>query len=131
MGRIPIEVVSARLVDRSTGTSEQLKTRQNSGCHFVDRISHGEYEVGFRIDWTDLDVNGDPTLDADLFLPGDTKAIRSFKEMTAHHTRKSQDGTSEWAYRFEHEDLKLEFDLVVTRELKMTIDGIIVGAPEQ
>lgn len=130
MGSIPEGVVSAALVDTVAGTEELLITRTGSGCHFADRIPHGKYEIGLRFDWTDLDKNGDPTLDADFYHPGDSKPIRSLKAHRAHHTRKGQCGAEAWVYPFEFEGLQLELVLRVTREFTATGRSRIVKAPK-
>lgn len=72
LAEIPSSVSNARLLDTLSGGTIRLSTRPGSACHFAERFRHGDFEVGLRIDWSAIDVNGDPTLDADFFRPGET-----------------------------------------------------------
>jgi hypothetical protein len=118
---IPTGVVYAKLENAQSGDVLPLTTRLGSGCHFTDRISHGRYEIVFRIDWTDCDANGDPCLDADFFTPGQTKPEKSMKAHAAHHTRKGYDHEADrWVYDFAFEGLALRFVLWLAREGDVT-----------
>ena len=55
------------------GDPQELRTRPDSRCFFVDRFDHAGLEVGLRFDWGDQDADGNPTLDADFYLPGSKK----------------------------------------------------------
>jgi hypothetical protein len=132
MAQIPKGVVSATLRDLATGKEQQLTTRANSACHFVDRFHFGGYDIQLRIDWTDLNAEGDPTLDADFYHPGETKAIGRLTKHPAHHTRKAFDPREDtWIYDFEYNGLAMKLVLRVTREITSTIDGIVVERAEQ
>jgi hypothetical protein len=128
MAKIPDGLIAARLVDLTNGTEQSLITRAGSGCLFATRFPHGKYEIGLRFDWTDLDARGAPTLDADFYHPGSTKPVRSLKSHPAHHTRKGQDGSADWIYPFEYNDLQLQLVLVVTRGVSTALDVIIVDS---
>jgi hypothetical protein len=124
MARIPDGVVSATLEDVSTGQVLQLSTKEGSGCHFVDRFHYGDYKIGLRFDWTDLDVNGDPTLDADFFRPGESKPIQHMKRKATHHTQKTVDPlTRQCMYNFKFEKLDLKLLLTVTKRNQFTINS--------
>ncbi len=126
MAQIPDEVVSATLINLATRQEQKLSLRADSGCHFADRFSYGDYEIGFRFDWGDLDVNGNPTLDADFFKPGQTKPIREMRNHPSHHTEKVFDpSVPEWTYNFEFQNLKLSCVLRVTRQRGGTIDCLV------
>jgi hypothetical protein len=128
MAAIPSGIVSAVLEDRLSGESFRLSTREGSGCHFTEKLSHGGFDIAFRVDWTDSDESGDPCLDADFFEPGGTNPVRRMKERPAHHTRKARnDSNGEWAYEFEHEGLHLRFVLRLTRQSTITGNSTLVA----
>lgn len=116
MANIPPSVVSAELEDLLTGSRWPLTVRSGSGCHFTERFSHGSWEIALRVDWSDLDANGDPCLDADFFRPGSSRPDKTMKLHTSHHTRKSlhTDGRL-LVYAFQYEGLALSFLLRLAR----------------
>ena len=128
---IPETIIAARLINAASGKELALKTRSGSCCHFVERFSHGKYEIGLRIDWSDMDRSGDPTLDADFFTPGDTKPLREPQFKQVHHTRKAWDVAVElWVYDFDFDDLSLRLLLELTRQRTITGTARIVP-PDQ
>lgn len=42
-------------------------TGQASQCTFFGELVDRSFKITLRLDWEDLDTNGDPTLDADIF----------------------------------------------------------------
>ncbi len=115
-------IVAARLVNVASNKELSLTTKAESCCHFVDRFLHGKYEVGLRIDWSDMDRSGDPTLDADFFTPGSRNALREPQFKHVHHTRKTRNpDTGLLVYDFNLADLSLQLLLDLTRE--QTISG--------
>jgi hypothetical protein len=133
VSRIPPGIVSATLEDLATGKSYQLTTKpqsdkQQSNCHFAaPRVPRGEYEIGFRIDWSDLDASNSPTLDADFYRPGESRPIKECRGIPCHHTSRTHDPASgEWTYRFENESQELNLLLRLTCEVRGTIDTLTV-----
>src|SRR5206468_8512277 len=113
---IPKNIVAARLVSVASNKELALTTRSESCCHFVERFLHGKYEIGLRIDWSDMDQSRDPTLDADFFTPGNTKALREPQFTYVHHTRKTWNAdTGLLVYDFNFADLNLQLRLELTR----------------
>ena len=59
--------VRALATNVSTGVTQELTTRNGSSCHFFEPFECSGYEVRLRLDWKDLDDQGNPTLDADFY----------------------------------------------------------------
>lgn len=115
MKSIPDNIKSARLINSATGKEITLSTKPGSCCHFAGRIPYAKHEIGLRIDWSDMDASGDPTLDADFFNPGDTKPLKEPQFSKAHHTNKTlKNGI--WTYEFSFDGLRLKLLLELTRE---------------
>ena len=129
MAKIPDHVVKAIVTDLNTGVEFELETKPESGCHFFERFSVEGYEVGLRLDWTDIDANGDPMLDADFFLPGSQRPIKRMKKIAAHHTPKNRDVSSgKYSYQFEFESLRLRLMPQITNIRNQTGKARIVAA---
>lgn len=100
-GELEDNIASATMTFSDTGETCALKTRGGSVCHFFDRFTVGDDNVQLRLDWSDLDHNGQPTLDAD-FMDRKTGKHRSVqgKRRSAHHTTSSSGGGRryEWAF---------------------------------
>ena len=96
-----------------SGKVQQLTTRPGSSNHFFDRFEVGADEVQLRLDWSDMDVNGQPSLDAN-FTDRETGRPRALKgrRRKAHHTRaiSGDDRTYEW----EFDGASLRFAVAVT-----------------
>ncbi len=95
-----------------TGESKTLETKEDSVCHFFEPFHVGNDVINFRLDWSDIDENGNPTLDAD-FRDKDTNKIRHLKgeRRDAHHTPST--GGKERIYCWEFKDCKRPFKLNV------------------
>lgn len=80
-------ILSATVTFNDTGDTYVLKTRPGSACHFFERFEVGDDYIQLRLDWRDLDQNGQPTLDAD-FINRKTHKHRSLrgKRLYSHHT---------------------------------------------
>jgi hypothetical protein len=94
------------------GKSEILTTKTGSANHFFERFSIGDDDIQLRLDWSQLDHNGFPTLDANFFNR-DTGKRRTLKgkRRNAHHTV---------ATFGEHRIYEWEFD-GYGRQIKVTI----------
>jgi hypothetical protein len=89
-GELEYSISSATVTFSDTGETYALKTRPGSSCHFFERFTVGDDDIQLRLDWSDLDHNGRPTLDAD-FIDKKTGKHRSLtgKRQCAHHTASS------------------------------------------
>ncbi len=119
---IPLHITKAVAIDRKTGAEYILGTKVRSYCHFFDRVPYEGYEIGLRLDWKQIDLNGDPTLDADFFPPGSSKPDKAMKASPAHNISKSVNSSSgEIAYEFQYQSLHL--NLIVQTTNARTISG--------
>lgn len=89
-GELEDEISSVIVTFSDTSETCVLKTRPNSASHFFERFTVGKNDIQLRLDWSDLDNNGHPTLDAD-FIDQKTGKHRSLKgkRQCAHHTASS------------------------------------------
>jgi hypothetical protein len=80
-------ISSVNVTFADTGEVHVITARTNSSCHFFDRFRVGEDVIQLRLDWSDLDRNGQPMLDADFIdcKTGKHRALRG-KRRDAHHT---------------------------------------------
>ena len=81
-------------------------------CHFFDPFQVENDTINLRLDWSDLDENGYPTLDAD-FIYSNTKKKRSLKGLRkeAHHTKPL--GSGGRIYTWEFKEFKRPFKVLV------------------
>lgn len=85
-----------------TGEKEILTMREDSCCLFFDELVIENYKIKLRIDWSDLDVAGHPTLDADFYdaTTGKKLPLKGDRSV-AHHTCSisSQARIYKWEFR--------------------------------
>ena len=101
MSHVHENIESAAVTFSDTGETLALTTREGSSNHFFPTFVLGDEEIQLRLDWSDLDTNGQPTLDAD-FIDRDTgkhRAVRG-RRGAAHHTAASpgNDRRYEWGF---------------------------------
>ena len=100
-GEIEDNISSATVTFSDTSATCVLKARPGSACHFFERFTVGDDDIQLRLDWSDLDNNGQPRLDAD-FIDKKTGKHRSLKgkRQSAHHTDSSSgtDRCYEWVF---------------------------------
>lgn len=124
-GELENNISSATVTFSDTNETCILKTRPSSACHFFERFSVGETEIQLRLDWSDLDNDGYPTLDAD-FIDQKTGKHRSLKgkRQCAHHTASSagQGRCYEWVF----DGFSLRFSVKVVW-LANVSDGLLLG----
>ncbi|MFZ2540559.1 MAG: hypothetical protein WAW75_02165 [Gallionella sp.] len=123
MTKIPADVFSASLKELESGKIWPLDRPENprNHCHSSERFEHGGFDISFRVDWNDLNENGDPCLDADFFLPGSDELLKHIRSDPAHQTRKEMDPVDcQWIYDFKFGELQLCFLLSLTREATIT-----------
>lgn len=89
-GELEDNISSATVTFSDTGETCVLQPRPGSVCHFFERFTVGDDDIQLRLDWSDLDNNGQPTLDADS-IDKQTGKHRSLKgkRQCAHHTASS------------------------------------------
>ncbi|HUT87497.1 MAG TPA: hypothetical protein VMX15_05385 [Candidatus Heimdallarchaeota archaeon] len=103
---------SVKVTFEDTGEVLPLTTRPGSASYFFERFVVGENKVQLRLDWSDLDANGQPTLDADFIdrKTGKHRALRGNRRL-AHHTESSPGGGR--VYEWEFEGLSRQFSVAV------------------
>jgi len=89
-----------------------LRDGSPSQCLFFDEFDVDGFAVQLRLDWNDLDQNGDPTLDADIYKNGQKVLLDRARW---HHTPKILDG-SEWVYSWSFRSKQLRFKVQVTSQ---------------
>ena len=111
-GQLEHNIESATVVFLDTGESKMLETKPNSACHFFEPFQIENDTVTLRLDWSDLDGNGNPTLDAG-FSNSKTNKKRSLKghRRSAHHTSSLSEGGRSYCWEFR--DCKRPFDVSV------------------
>jgi hypothetical protein len=93
-----------------------LRDGSPSQCLFFEEFTVDGCRIQLRLDWNDLDQNGDPTLDADISEGGEKLLVDRDKW---HHTPKILDG-SEWVYSWSFRGKQLRFKVQVTSQRDQT-----------
>jgi hypothetical protein len=128
---IPQSIVSAEATDSRTSNKYSLGTKSGSNCQFFDRFPTRNYEIQLRLDWNEVDSDGNPMLDADVYLPGETKPIKESVKFPSHHTPKLKDqSTGLYIYEFTFDGTELSFRVQYTHNQQITAVSNIVAAPE-
>jgi hypothetical protein len=125
--RPDITQVKAKIDDGTEMVLSQKQRRRGglSQSTFFGELADGSFKITLRLDWNDVDANGDPMLDADIYRDGKTYNTKS----KWHHTRKKlEDG--EWVYNFEFGSIKLRFKVGITSQREQTAAARIVSAGE-
>lgn len=114
------EITEVILIDLKKGMETKLFEKPGSRCHFNETFKYNEYYIQLRIDWKDL-VNGDPTLDADIYkIIHGKKVFLKKKDTEWHRThRELNDEMGLHVYAFKFEDLEL--CLNIKKSIKKTI----------
>mgnify|MGYP005849976361 CR=1 FL=1 len=111
------EVELAIAVDLDNGEQQDLSVREGSRCHFFEPIEVSGHRVILRLDWTDIDDKGRPTLDADFYDSGTGKKLRnSGDRRAAHHTQASRSTAREYEWIFRTEKLRLRVSIHFTMD---------------
>ncbi len=115
--------VRARVTDVLTGASQELTTKNGSVCQFFELFECGGYKVQLRLDWKDIDRQGNPTLDADFYNLSSGMMDKSMRGQSVHHTPAQGDGerTYLWEYADDLRKLRvtLTWSVSVTSELNL------------
>lgn len=106
-------IVRAWATNVLTGATQELTTKKGRNvCHFFEPFKCVGYEVWLRLDWKDLDSQGNPTLDADFYNPSTGKKDKSMKAHPAHHTQAQGDRERTYLWKFADELRKLRVTLI-------------------
>ncbi|MCF6211239.1 MAG: hypothetical protein L3K24_11375 [Gammaproteobacteria bacterium] len=100
-GELESHIAWAKVEFSTTGKVVELETKENSVCHFFEPFDLENDSIVLRLDWSDPDTHGNPTLDAD-FYNKNTKKKRTLKgEMKkAHHTQTAKPGERIYCWKF-------------------------------
>ncbi len=118
--RVPPQIKNATAFNVASGEAIALGVRQDAFCHFFAPFSAGQYEVQLRLDWSDMDSENNPTLDADFIIPGTTRFDKGMNADPAHHTNRKFDVSAQrYLYDFEYKEVRLRLvvQLTVGREI--------------
>jgi hypothetical protein len=122
----PIDSIESVIVTFSdTGESRTLDTRQGSSSHFFPRFVVGDDEIQLRLDWSELDADGQPTLDADFIgrQTGKHRALRG-RRRDAHHTAASLGSARSYEWEFDgfsrHFSVTVSWRVSVSETLSFT-----------
>jgi hypothetical protein len=113
--------VRAFATDLSSGAIQELTTRNRSVCHFFEPFECGGHEVRLRLDWKDLDSQGNPTLDADFYMLDTGEMDKSMKAHVAHHTPAQSEGERAYEWEYADESRRLRVTLI------WSVSGICVA----
>lgn len=103
---------SACVIRLDTGETQELSIKEASYCHFFEPIMIEGYKIIFRLDWSDLDTGGHPTLDADFYDIETNKKLPNIgKRRKAHHTNTKDPKLR--VYEWEFKEIKWPFKVVV------------------
>lgn len=113
-GNLHEKIKSVVVTFIDTGEVQTLTPRNGSACLFFSPFIAGNDEIQLRLDWTALDSNGQPTLDADFRDVQTGRHRRSLKgkRRDAHHTNTSPGGGR--CYEWEFMAVSRQFSVAVT-----------------
>ena len=111
-GELRSAIDSAYVVRLDTGDTQELSVKGESYCHFFEPVYIADYKIIFWLDWSDLDIVGHPTLDADFYEIDTNKKLRNTGELRAvHHTYTVS--PKERVYEWEFRDIKWQLKVVI------------------
>ncbi len=101
----------AQATDMLTGASQELTTKNGSVCQFFEPFECGGYKVQLRLDWKDIDRQGNPMLDADFYNLSTGTMDKSMRGKPAHHTPAQGDGERTYLWEYADDLRKLRVTL--------------------
>lgn len=114
-------LVRSIVTDLSNGETQELTIKNDrSTCQFFECFMCGDYRVQLRLDWKDLDNQGNPTLDADFINPNTGKHYKSMKAHPSHHTQAQGDGERSYTWEFADESKKLRVVVIWSESVTST-----------
>lgn len=83
------EIIEIKMLNIKTGEEWILSEKHNRDQHFMKPFPLGNYHIQLRLGWDDI-RNGEPTLDADIWIEGinEKKEFLKTKNKPWHHTKK-------------------------------------------
>ncbi|PLY16351.1 MAG: hypothetical protein C0631_04050 [Sedimenticola sp.] len=112
-GQLKNVIHTACVVRLDTGEKQLLSTKGDSYCHFFKPISIEDYNLQLRLDWSDLDAGGHPTLDADFYDVATNKKLRNTGELRPlHHTQTNNPSLR--VYEWEFRGYKWPFKVIIS-----------------
>lgn len=120
-GQLQEEIDAAVVEFLDTGEEITLETKGDSACHFFQRFNVGDDKVQLRIDWSDIDDNNHPVLDAD-FYSSKTGRKRSLKgcRLESHHTAAEKGRQYDWSYKNYKKPFKVKVRWLARAEMNAT-----------
>jgi len=92
--------VRAFATDLSSDVTQELSMQPDRVQHFFEPFALGTMQIELRIDWTDIDANGNPTLDANLYDSATHRRVKSKRAKVAHHTLAKGSGERIFVWEF-------------------------------
>lgn len=129
-GSLEKEIESAVVTFSDTGKTYVLGVINNSVCHFFEKFKVGNDEVQLRLDWSDIDQNGYPMLDADFrniytCKKVELKGIR----YSSHHTRAIEGSGRAYSWEFQNYTCRFKVQITWLASGICNISSSAVGAP--
>ena len=120
------EIVEIKIIDVDTGKEYIPSEKPDRKQHFINTFQFENYCIQLRLDYSDI-RNGEPTLDADIWI--ESESGKKDKQMGDwHHTEKKLDkGTKLYVYRFKFKNFELKLITKKTIAKTFTVDAIIGG----
>lgn len=124
------DIKSAHATDLDSGEVQELSVRSESYCHFFEPFTVSDYLVKLRLDWSDLDDMGRPSLDADFYSSKTGKKLRnSGDRRAAHKTSPSEENLRIYEWNFKTAKLRLKITIhfsVDCRDSARVSDKVII-----
>ncbi len=123
-GELEGHIEWAKVEFMKTGKIVELKTKGDSVCHFFEPFDINNDSITLRLDWSDLDAQGNPTLDAD-FHDKNTGKKRTLKgeRKEAHHTSTAKPGERVYYWQFQgvEEPFKVSVGWLVSATMTVSV----------
>ena len=100
-----------------------LEMKGDSACHFFQRFRVGDDEVQLRLDWSEIDKNSHPVLDADFYCSKSGKKRRlKGDRLESHHTNTVPEQGRQyiWSYKECTRPFNVKVGWLASVEIKMT-----------
>jgi len=107
------QIISIAMINMDDGTETLLFERKGSKCHFHEEFVYQNYIINLRLDWKDI-ANGEPMLDADIWVKTKDKKNRLRNGPWHHNEKKPDPFTGGNIYTFEFKNLKLRLGTKTT-----------------
>lgn len=116
------EITEIKIIDIDTGKEYIPSEKPDRKQHFINTFQFNNYHIQLRLDWSDI-RNGEPTLDADIWIQNKNKK-ESIKKGPWHHTEKKfEKKIMYYVYKFKFENFELTLITKIANTLNL--DGKI------